>query len=431
MLRAHPLRRDSIITGEVFGRQLIFATTEYEYPFHTRCGHGRRRRIHRRGACVAPSRATASPFHVDVGTGVRFKALRHGRSAAISAMEFATDGVRVSAGDDGVLGDAMTRRPGARAAGLVASPDRRFCRRLGPARPRAAAAGAGAGRQSAAMAEFRSAARLRRAAQEDRGRAATLPPEATSRTDRQRQQEFSKGIIAARARRRPGDIFAPGAADCLRQTRSNRCSARRRQGASGVDSGREPDRCRRPHQRPVPGLDSALHDAAAGARQRFRSYPRSSSTGSWAIGSSCSITTRTSSSTTSTAPAAVSDAMVPMLRSRRSRPALAPADRRGGRLRDRDAAPTADASRRQAPAPQAPPVAASESGGVAEVRRARRLRHGRARAVPAGRADGEAAPAVSVRAGDPGRRQHLRRRTRRGLSDASSRFRTSRCSTRA
>ena len=70
-LRAHPLRSDSVVTGEVFGRTLLFSTTEYQYPFRTRFG------MMAVAGFVDAARASrrlnpnASPYHVDVGTGVR------------------------------------------------------------------------------------------------------------------------------------------------------------------------------------------------------------------------------------------------------------------------------------------------------------------------------------------------------------------------
>jgi hypothetical protein len=77
-LRAHPLRSDGVITGEVFGRTLFFATTEYEHPFHTRFGT-----VAIAGfvdAAQADRRldGSHSTFHVDVGTGVRLNALGAG-----------------------------------------------------------------------------------------------------------------------------------------------------------------------------------------------------------------------------------------------------------------------------------------------------------------------------------------------------------------
>ena len=72
-LRAHPLRSDSVVTGEVFGRTLLFSTTEYQYPFRTRFG------TMAVAGFVDAARASrrlnpnASPYHVDIGTGVRVR----------------------------------------------------------------------------------------------------------------------------------------------------------------------------------------------------------------------------------------------------------------------------------------------------------------------------------------------------------------------
>jgi hypothetical protein len=77
-LRAHPLRSDSIISGEAFGRTLLFSTVEYEHPYPTRFGtvavvgfvDGARasRRLDN----------SATPFHIDVGTGIRLNPLSAG-----------------------------------------------------------------------------------------------------------------------------------------------------------------------------------------------------------------------------------------------------------------------------------------------------------------------------------------------------------------
>jgi hypothetical protein len=73
-LRAHPLRTAGVITGEVFGRRMFFASTEYEHPFHTPVG------TIGVAAFVDAAQAwrrldgSASVFHVDVGTGLRMTA---------------------------------------------------------------------------------------------------------------------------------------------------------------------------------------------------------------------------------------------------------------------------------------------------------------------------------------------------------------------
>ncbi|MGH7353122.1 MAG: hypothetical protein ACRELS_00905 [Candidatus Rokuibacteriota bacterium] len=97
-LRAHPLRTDSIITGEAFGRTLVFSTAEYEHPFNTRLGT-----VALVGFVdgVRASRrldASASPFHVDVGTGVRLNALGAGAIRIEVGYGLRDGRVRASAG---------------------------------------------------------------------------------------------------------------------------------------------------------------------------------------------------------------------------------------------------------------------------------------------------------------------------------------------
>lgn len=101
ILRAHKLLEHNVVTGEAFGRQLFFASAEYERPFYT----------HELGtAAFAVFADTArawdriysplpSPLHVDVGFGIRLRApgfggairmdyargLRDGRSAVSTA----------------------------------------------------------------------------------------------------------------------------------------------------------------------------------------------------------------------------------------------------------------------------------------------------------------------------------------------------------
>ena len=70
-LRAHPLRSDSVVTGEVFGRTLVFSTTEYQHPFHTRFGTVALAGFVDAGRASRRLNPNASLFHVDIGTGVR------------------------------------------------------------------------------------------------------------------------------------------------------------------------------------------------------------------------------------------------------------------------------------------------------------------------------------------------------------------------
>jgi hypothetical protein len=100
LLRAHQLLTDGIVDGEVFGRQLFFATAEYVHPVPTRGGpvgiavfvdaaHARSR--------LDP--ATSSSFHVDVGGGVRVNTSRSGNAVRLDFGSGLRDGrKRVSAG---------------------------------------------------------------------------------------------------------------------------------------------------------------------------------------------------------------------------------------------------------------------------------------------------------------------------------------------
>jgi hypothetical protein len=76
LLRAHELHSNGIVVSEIFGRRLAFAGIEYQHPVYAR-----------KGASVAlagfadagrawqrPFSPDPSPFHVDVGTGLRLSA---------------------------------------------------------------------------------------------------------------------------------------------------------------------------------------------------------------------------------------------------------------------------------------------------------------------------------------------------------------------
>ncbi len=97
-LRAHPLRRSSVITGDVFGRQLVFTTSEYEHPISTRVG-----RVGIAGFIDA-ARASrrldpgTSTFHVDVGGGVRYNASSAGKVRLDVGYGVRDGRVRISAG---------------------------------------------------------------------------------------------------------------------------------------------------------------------------------------------------------------------------------------------------------------------------------------------------------------------------------------------
>ena len=99
-LRAHQLLRDGIVAGEVFGRTLLFTTVEYVHPIQTPIGP-----VGLAGfvdAAQARSRldpSSASPFHVDVGMGVRMNTSRSGNAVRLDAGYGLRDGrIHVSAG---------------------------------------------------------------------------------------------------------------------------------------------------------------------------------------------------------------------------------------------------------------------------------------------------------------------------------------------
>lgn len=99
LLRAHPLRRDSVITDEVFGRHLFFSTTEFEYPFHTRVGQvGVAAFVDMAQSSQRLVRRFSSPFHVDVGTGIRFDASGTGKVRLDIGYGIRDGHVRLSAG---------------------------------------------------------------------------------------------------------------------------------------------------------------------------------------------------------------------------------------------------------------------------------------------------------------------------------------------
>ena len=78
LLRAHPLRSDGVITGEAFGRTLVFATAEYEHPFHTKFGTVALAGFVDTAQALRRLDGSDSTFHVDIGTGVRLNALGAG-----------------------------------------------------------------------------------------------------------------------------------------------------------------------------------------------------------------------------------------------------------------------------------------------------------------------------------------------------------------
>ena len=106
-LRAHPLRSDSVVTGEVFGRTLVFSSTEYQHPFHTRFGTVALAGFVDAGRASRRLNPNASLFHVDVGTGLRLS--RAGSAALRLDVGYGLrDGrVRLSAGYVVAVGNAM------------------------------------------------------------------------------------------------------------------------------------------------------------------------------------------------------------------------------------------------------------------------------------------------------------------------------------
>jgi hypothetical protein len=99
LLRAHPLRRDSVITDEMFGRHLVFATTEFEYPLQTRVGQvGLATFVDIAQSSRRLVRPLSSPFHVDVGTGIRFSGSGTGKVRLDIGYGIRDGRVRLSAG---------------------------------------------------------------------------------------------------------------------------------------------------------------------------------------------------------------------------------------------------------------------------------------------------------------------------------------------
>lgn len=99
LLRAHPLREHDIVTSEVFGRRLFFATGEYEYPLPT--GFGTLGLAGFVDLARAERRAVPTPsaFHVDIGGGIRFHGSAANGSVRMDVAYGIRDGnVQVSAG---------------------------------------------------------------------------------------------------------------------------------------------------------------------------------------------------------------------------------------------------------------------------------------------------------------------------------------------
>jgi hypothetical protein len=98
LLRAHPLRDVGVVTGGMFGRQLMFATTEYEHPFRSKigtislAGFVDAARASRRLGSMPPSET-----QVDVGGGVRIGAFGEGKVRLDLAYGLRDGRVRASA----------------------------------------------------------------------------------------------------------------------------------------------------------------------------------------------------------------------------------------------------------------------------------------------------------------------------------------------
>lgn len=99
-LRAHPLLRDGIVTGEVFGRQLLFTSAEYVHPVPTRVGSvGLAAFVDAAQARSRLDPAAAAVHHVDVGGGLRFNISRAGSQVRVDFGYGLRDGrMQLSAG---------------------------------------------------------------------------------------------------------------------------------------------------------------------------------------------------------------------------------------------------------------------------------------------------------------------------------------------
>jgi hypothetical protein len=98
LLRAHPLRTNSVIVGDVFGRELVFGTLEFEYPVQTRfapIGVAAFVDAGRAGRRLVPGE---SPFHVDIGTGIRFNTSGTGKVRLDIGYGLRDNDVELSAG---------------------------------------------------------------------------------------------------------------------------------------------------------------------------------------------------------------------------------------------------------------------------------------------------------------------------------------------
>ncbi len=94
LLRAHPLLRDGVIEGPVFGRRVAHGSAEYQHPLHAGLW-GRFRLAGFADAAKAWRRldsSDASPIHVDVGGGLRVAAPGVGGTVRIDVARGLRDG---------------------------------------------------------------------------------------------------------------------------------------------------------------------------------------------------------------------------------------------------------------------------------------------------------------------------------------------------
>ena len=101
LLRAHPLHDDGIVTSEVFGRRIVYASVERQQPVKTMkiatigvAGFVDAAKVWHRAVG-----ADASPLHVDIGGGLRVNAPRAGGMIRLDFGYGLRDGeVQLSAG---------------------------------------------------------------------------------------------------------------------------------------------------------------------------------------------------------------------------------------------------------------------------------------------------------------------------------------------
>lgn len=101
LLRAHPLHSHGIVTSEVFGRRIAYATLERQHVVKTMsmatigvAGFVDAAQVWRRGTDFA-----SSPFHVDIGGGLRINAAKTGGMVRVDVGYGLRDGnVKLSAG---------------------------------------------------------------------------------------------------------------------------------------------------------------------------------------------------------------------------------------------------------------------------------------------------------------------------------------------